>query len=99
MIRRFIFVVWGFAVVGSLVFGRHSSSYVRTADGLGDRFGQASGARWNFEITRARNEVKNIMPEIRKNMQTIAKEEVEVDRLTQEIASLGDASRTKIAPI
>ena len=42
-----------------------------------------------FEIDRARNMVKDIMPEIRKNMQIIAKEEVEVERLGQQIDQLG----------
>ena len=41
-----------------------------------------------FEIDRARGMVKDIMPEIRKNMQIIAKEEVEVERLDQDISNL-----------
>ncbi len=87
MIRRFLLLGAGLAVVGTLIFGRSLTSYIRTSIRLvTDSVKQA--VPLDFEITRARNEVKNIMPEIRKNMQTIAKEEVEVDRLQQEIAAL-----------
>ena len=87
----------GLAAVGFLLFGRHLSSYVRTSISLvTDSVKQA--VPLDFEINRARNEVKNIMPEIRKNMQTIAKEEVEVDRLQQEIGAWR-RSKTRIAPI
>lgn len=87
MFRRFVFVSLGLLAVGVFVFGRHFGSYVRTATGwVSDSVKQS--VPLDFEIDRARNEVKDIMPEIRKNMQIIAKEEVEVDRLTQEIASL-----------
>ena len=39
-----------------------------------------------FEIDRARGMVKDIMPEIRKNMQIIAKEEVEVKNLRNQLS-------------
>jgi predicted nucleic acid-binding Zn-ribbon protein len=87
MIRRFVFMGVGLTTIGFLVFGRHLGSYMRTATGwVTDSVKQS--VPLEFEITRARNEVKDIMPEIRKNMQIIAKEEVEVDRLGQEINSL-----------
>jgi chromosome segregation ATPase len=87
MLRRVLF--WGIAgtVVAVLIFGKHLHSYVGTAAGwVQDSVKQA--IPMEFEIDRARNMVKNIMPEIRKNMQIIAKEEVEVDRLSQEITQL-----------
>src|SRR6476619_5699590 len=87
MIRRFIFLGLGVAVLGLFVFGRHASSYVRTATGwVSDTVKNAVPVE--FEIDRARGMVKDIMPEIRKNMQIIAKEEVEVERLDSEIARL-----------
>jgi len=87
MIRRVIFLGVGAAVLGALVFGRHASSYVRTATGwVSDSVKQAVPIE--FEIDRARGMVKDIMPEIRKNMQIIAKEEVEVERLNQDISNL-----------
>lgn len=87
MIRRFIILGLGVAVLGLFVFGRHASSYVRTATGwVSDSVKQAVPIE--FEIDRARGMVKDIMPEIRKNMQIIAKEEVEVERLNQDISNL-----------
>ncbi|HTQ40261.1 MAG TPA: hypothetical protein VMJ32_14645 [Pirellulales bacterium] len=87
MLRRVLF--WGIAgtAVAFLIFGKHLHSYVGTAAGwVQDSVKQA--VPMEFEIDRARNMVKDIMPEIRKNMQIIAKEEVEVDRLSQEIDQL-----------
>jgi chromosome segregation ATPase len=87
MLRRFLFVVVGVGVVGFLVFGRHFKSYVSTASGwVTDSV--KSAVPIEFEIERARGMVKDIMPEICKNMQIIAREEVEVDRLQNEINSL-----------
>jgi chromosome segregation ATPase len=40
----------------------------------------------DFEIERARNMIKDLTPEIRKNMHLIAKEEVEVERLENQVA-------------
>jgi chromosome segregation ATPase len=84
MIRKLLFVSAGLVLVGLFLFGRHAASYVGT------------GASWvrdsvkdsvplNFEIDRARNMVKNLQPEIQKNMHVIAKEEAEVERLEQQI--------------
>ena len=39
-----------------------------------------------FEIERARRMVKNLVPDIRKNMHVIAQEEVEIERLDKQIA-------------
>jgi chromosome segregation ATPase len=84
MIRKLLFVSAGLVLVGLFVFGRHAASYVGT------------GASWvrdsvkdsvplNFEIDRARNMVKNLQPEIQRNMHVIAKEEAEVERLEQKV--------------
>ncbi len=98
MIRRVIFLGLGVTILGLFVFGRHASSYVRTATGwVSDSVKQAVPIE--FEIDRARGMVKDIMPEIRKNMQTIAKEEVEVERLNQDISNLEkkqDKDRTEL---
>jgi peptidoglycan hydrolase CwlO-like protein len=87
MFRRVL--LWGLAgtAVAFVIFGKHLHSYVGTAAGwVQDSVKQA--VPMEFEIDRARNMVKDIMPEIRKNMQIIAKEEVEVERLGQEIDQL-----------
>src|SRR5687767_11732554 len=84
MIRKTLFVAAGLVLVGLFLFGRHAASYVGT------------GASWvrdsvkdsvplNFEIDRARNMVKNLQPEIQKNMHVIAKEEAELERLQQQV--------------
>lgn len=87
MIRRVLFIGLGATAIGFLAFGHSFSSYVRTAKGwVSDSV--KSAVPVNFEIDRARNMVKDIMLEIRKNMQIIAKEEVEVERLDQEIGRL-----------
>ncbi len=98
MFRRIVFISLGVAMLGFLVFGRHLKSYVSTASGwVSDSVKQAVPIE--FEIDRARGMVKDIMPEIRKNMQIIAKEEVEVERLGQEIGQLEkkqDKDRTEL---
>ena len=40
----------------------------------------------DFEIDRARKMIQDLAPEVRKNMHVIAKEEVEVQRLEEQIA-------------
>src|SRR5215475_7325625 len=87
MFRRALIVGGSAAAIGLLVFGKHLHSYVGTAAGwVQDSVKQS--VPMEFEIDRARNMVKDIMPEIRKNMQIIAKEEVEVDRLGGQIDQL-----------
>ncbi len=101
MLRRAL--LWGLAgyAVAFLIFGKHLHSYVGTAAGwVQDSVKQS--VPMEFEIDRARNMVKDIMPEIRKNMQIIAKEEVEVERLGQEIDQLGkkqDKDRTDLTSL
>ena len=101
MFRRVL--LWGLAgsAVAFVIFGRHLHSYIGTAAGwMQDSVKQA--VPMEFEIDRARNMVKDIMPEIRKNMQIIAKEEVEVERLGQEIDQLGkkqDKDRTDLTSL
>jgi chromosome segregation ATPase len=85
MIRKTLFVAAGFVLLGLFVFGRHAASYVGTAAGWA-RDGIKDSVPIAFEIDRARNMVKNLQPEIQKNMHVIAKEEAEVERLQQQIA-------------
>jgi peptidoglycan hydrolase CwlO-like protein len=101
MLRRALF--WGIAgtAIAVFVFGKHLHSYVGTAAGW-VQDSVKNSVPIEFEIDRARNMVKDIMPEIRKNMQTIAKEEVEVERLGQEIDQLGkkqDKDRTDMTTL
>jgi chromosome segregation ATPase len=68
-----------------LFFGRDAVSYVCTSAGrVTDSV--RSNVPVEFEIDRARRMVKNLVPDIRRNMHVIAKEEVEVERLQKQIA-------------
>jgi chromosome segregation ATPase len=84
MIRKLLFVSAGLVLVGLFLFGRHAASYVGTGAGW-VRDSVKDSVPLNFEIDRARNMVKNLQPEIQKNMHVIAKEEAEVERLEQQI--------------
>jgi len=86
MIKKAILAGVGVALVGTVFFGRDAFSYFRTGAG---RMTEAvrDSVPMDFEIDRARRMVKELVPDIRKNMHVIAKEEVEVDQLKKQIAS------------
>jgi len=67
-----------------LLFGRSTCSYLRTSAGYVTSAVQES-VPLEFQIERARGMIKDLVPEIRKNMYVIAKEEVEVKRLEEQI--------------
>jgi len=84
MIRKTLFVAAGLVLVGLFLFGRHATSYVGTTAGW-VRDTVKDSVPIGFELDRARNMVKNLQPEIQKNMHVIAKEEAEVERLEQQV--------------
>lgn len=92
MIRKGLFVSAGLVLLGLFLFGRHAASYVRTSAGW-VRESVKDSVPIEFEIDRARDMIKNLQPEIRKNMHVIAKEEAQVERLAQQIAQ----AETKLA--
>ncbi|NUQ63397.1 MAG: hypothetical protein HUU20_13040 [Pirellulales bacterium] len=72
-------------LLGLLFFGRDAVSYVTTSTGyLKDSV--KDSVPIEFQIERARRMIHDLVPEIRKNMYVIAKEEVEVERLQRQIA-------------
>ncbi len=75
------------ALVGGFFFGRDAFSYVATAAG---RMKDAvrNSVPVDFEIERARKLVKDLVPEIRRNMHVIAQEEVEVERAERQIGDM-----------
>ncbi len=89
MIRKFIIAGLGCTVLGWLCFGRDIGSYYNTAVGKIKNTAKDS-VPVQFEIDRARQMVKDLAPEIQKNMQVIAKEEVEVERLEKQIKDSDD---------
>lgn len=79
----------GLALVGGFFFGRDAFSYVATAAGWVKDSVRGS-VPVEFEIERARKLVKDLVPDIRRNMHVIAQEEVEVERADKQIAELTD---------
>jgi chromosome segregation ATPase len=85
MIKKVIFVGVGGAILCALFVGRDAVSYVRTSFGYLKQSAQEA-VPIEFQIERARGLIKDLVPEVRKNMHVIAKEEVEVQRLEEQIA-------------
>jgi len=82
----------GLAAAGLAIalFGTQAWSYVRTG------FNQVQGAIQSevpisFELDRARNEVQQLLPEIRKSLHVVAEEQVEVDHLKAALETKGAA--------
>jgi phage shock protein A len=85
MIKKTLVTVAGVALLSLLFFGRDAASYVSTTFGW-MKDSVKSQVPIEFEIERARRMVKNLVPDIRKNMHVIAQEEVEIERLDKQIA-------------
>jgi chromosome segregation ATPase len=85
MIKKTIVTVGAVTLLSLLFFGRDAASYVGTSFGW-VRDSVKSQVPVEFQIERARRMVKNLVPDIRRNMHVIAQEEVEVERLDKEIA-------------
>ncbi|MBI3840030.1 MAG: hypothetical protein HY288_19075 [Planctomycetia bacterium] len=84
MIKKALVTVGGLGLLMVLFFGRDAASYIRTSAGwVKDTV--KSSVPIEFEIERARRMVKNLIPDIRRNMHVIAQEEVEVERLDKQI--------------
>jgi hypothetical protein len=84
MIKKLVIVGGGVLLVGLFVFGRSAISYVRTSAGYVTGAVQDS-VPVQFQIDRARGMLDDLVPEVRRNMHVIAKEEVEVQRLQEQI--------------
>jgi hypothetical protein len=84
MIRKMLVIGGGAALVGVLLVGRDAMSYLRTSAGYVTDAVQES-VPIEFQIERARGMIQDLVPEVRKNMHIIAKEEVEVQRLDEQI--------------
>jgi hypothetical protein len=85
MIKKALIAAGGLAILSVLFFGRDALSYMSTSYGW-MRDSVKAQVPIEFEIERARREVKNLVPDIRRNMHVIAQEEVEIERLDKEIA-------------
>ncbi len=88
MIKTLLKLVVGAGLVVALAmffFGWDAWSYVRTSVGR-MKDSVKSSVPVEFEIERARRMIKELEPEVRKNVQAIAKEEVEMAKLERQIA-------------
>lgn len=84
MIRKMLLIGGGAVLVSTVFAGRSALSYLRTSAGyVTDAVQEAVPIE--FQIDRARGMVRDLVPEVRKNMHVIAKEEVEVQRLDEQI--------------
>lgn len=87
MCKKAFLAAAGLGVLSILMFGRDAISYAWTgASRVKDSV--RNSVPIEFEIQHARTLVKDLVPEIRKNMHVIAKEEVEVERLERQIDDL-----------
>jgi hypothetical protein len=89
MIKKAIFATVAGSLVMGFFFGRDAASYVGTSAGQ-VRDSVRNSVPVEFEIERARKMVQDLVPDIRKNMHLIAKEEVEVEKINEQIASRED---------
>ncbi len=84
MIKKVLIVGGGAALLGLVFVGRDAMSYLRTSAGyVSDAVQEAVPIE--FQVDRARGMIQDLLPEVRRNMHVIAKEEVEVQRLDEQI--------------
>ena len=92
MIKKAIIGAGVALLVALLFFGRDLVSYVRTSLGYVNEAVHDT-VPIEFQIERARGLIDGLVPEIRKNLHVIAKEQVEVERLEKQVAE----TETKLA--
>ncbi|MEX0710927.1 MAG: hypothetical protein WD278_01170 [Pirellulales bacterium] len=85
MIKKLVIGGVAAGLIGAVVFGREAASYFGTPAGW-VKDSVKDSVPIDFEIDRARRMVRDLVPDIRKNMHVIAKEEVEVGRLEKQIS-------------
>jgi chromosome segregation ATPase len=84
MVKKGIVIGVGVLVLLGLLFGREGASYVKTSLGWVQQ-GVRDAVPVEFEIDRARRMTKDLDQDIHKNMHLIAKEEVEVKHLRDQM--------------
>src|SRR3954470_12526205 len=98
MIRKTVIGIGSLGLLSMLFFGWDAASYLSTSFGW-VKDSVKSQVPVEFEIERARRMVKDLVPDIRKNMHVIAQEEVEIERLDKQItktASTMDRDKAEI---
>jgi chromosome segregation ATPase len=92
MMKKGLIVGVAALVLLGLFFGRDAASYVKTSVGWIHQ-GVHDAVPVEFELSRARQMIKDLDPEIHRNMHLIAKEEVEVTHLRRQM----DEAETALA--
>jgi len=85
MVKKGILIGTAVMVLLGLLFGREGVSHVKTSLGW-VRQSVRESVPVEFEISRARQMIKDLDPEIHRNMHLIAKEEVDVKHLRDQLA-------------
>jgi chromosome segregation ATPase len=85
MIKKVAVGSLALATLGTVIFGRDAVSYLSTGVRT-VRESVRGEVPVEFEIQRARREVEQLVPEIRKSMHLIAREQVECEHLAEAIA-------------
>ncbi len=88
MIKKALLVVGGLGATTLVLFGRDAASYVGTTYHRVTSSVKES-VPVEFQIDRAREMVRDLEPEIRRSMHVIAKEEVALEQLNQQIDDNG----------
>ena len=85
MVKKGIFLGSAVLVLVGLLFGREGFSHVKTSVGC-LRQSVRESVPVEFEISRARQMIRDLNPEIHRNMHLIAKEEVDVKHLRDQLS-------------
>jgi hypothetical protein len=85
MVKKGIVLGVAAAVLLGLLFGREGYSHVKTSLGV-VRQSVRESVPVDYEISRARQMIRDLDPEIHRNMHLIAKEEVEVKHLRDQLS-------------
>lgn len=87
MFRKATYLGGAAVLVAVTVFGWDALSYLRTSAGRVQE-SVKSTVPVEFQLDRARKMIESLAPEIRQNMQVIARQEVEVERLNKQIEKM-----------
>jgi hypothetical protein len=84
MIKKVLLLTVAVTLATGLLFGRNAASYIKTAYHRVTS-GVEGSVPVEFQIDRARQMVRDLEPEIRRSMHVIAKEEVALEQLNQQV--------------
>ena len=87
MVKKILIATGSVVLAAVLLLGRDAASYVKTLWGDTKSVVKES-VPVEFELDRARTLLKDLVPEVEKNMRVIATEEVEVQRCEEQIGGI-----------